>query len=162
MADSEAKKILDGLWADSGDRTDPDDTTVTPVLVRTTGWPAEYSATDGETPKRRRMNQRFREVDGAASDSMRWGGTLPYDDEIDYLQWAHSTIDADEYVCNVANGPASTVVSPTDAGQTTWDRVAGEINLPARPSTPAAVVSNGQIIWTWNCPSGWWLGDRPL
>ena len=26
MADSEAIKILDGLWAESGDRTDPDDT----------------------------------------------------------------------------------------------------------------------------------------
>ena len=83
---------------------------------------------------------------------MRNGGALPYDDEIDYLQWGHCTITADEYVCNVANGPASTVVSPADAGQTTWERVAGEINLPSRPSTPAAVVANSQITWTWNCP----------
>ena len=145
------RKILAGLWADSGDRTDPDDTSVTPTLVRTTGWPSDYSTTGGETPKRARVNQRFRELDGAASDSMRYG-ILPYDDEIDYLQYAHCTIALVEYTATVANGPATTVVGPTDSGQTTWVIISGEVGVPNAPSQPTAVASNGQLVWTWNCP----------
>ena len=136
-----------------GDRTDPDEATLTPPLVRATGWPASFSQDAGDTVRRAVMNQRHRELDGAASDSMRYGGVLPYDDEIDYYQYAHCTIDDDEYVCNVANGPdTGNVTSPTDAGQVIWVRVQGENNAPGAPSQPTAVASNGQLIFTWNCP----------
>ena len=151
MADSEAIKILGGLWAESGDRTDPDDTSVTPTLTRTTGWPSEYSTVGGETPKRARVNQRFRELDGAASDSMRYG-ILPYDALVDYRQYAHCTVALVEYTATVANGPATTVVDPTTSGQTTWDTVTGEVGVPDAPSQPTAVASNGQLVWSWNCP----------
>ena len=86
-----------------------------------------------------------------ASDSMRYG-ILPYDDEIDYRQYAHCTIALVEYTATVANGPATTVVGPTDSGQTTWVIISGEVGVPAAPSQPTAVASNGQLVWTWNCP----------
>ena len=63
--DSEARKILDGRWAESGDRTNPDDSALTPALTRTEGWPASFSTTNGDTPRRRVMNQIFRELDGS-------------------------------------------------------------------------------------------------
>ena len=155
MADVEAKKLLAGLWAESGDRTDPDDTTLTPPIVRIVGYPASFSSSGGDTPRRRPVNQRFREFDGAASDSMRYGGALPYDAELNYFQYAHCTSTVDEYVCNTANGPAtSNVTSPLTSGQTIWERVAGEINLPsALTSLPTAISpSPGTLVWTWACP----------
>lgn len=152
MADSEALKILAGLWGSAGDRTDPDDSSLTPALTRTVGWPSSFSSAAGNTPRRRVANQLFREVQGAATDSMRYGGVFPYDALVDYHQYGHCFIATDEFVANVANGPATTVVSPSDSGQTTWTRVAGESNNPSSPSTPTGVATNGQIVWSWNCP----------
>ena len=88
---------------------------------------------------------------GRRADSMRYG-ILPYDALVDYRQYAHCTVALVEYTATVANGPATTVVDPTTSGQTTWDTVTGEVGVPAAPSQPTAVASNGQLVWTWNCP----------
>ena len=112
--DSEAKKILAAAWADTGDRTDPEDPLVLPVLDRAEGYPVSFSTDPGDVPKRGRVNQRWRELDGAARDSMFYGGVLPYDAEVDYLQYAHSTVALDEYVATVANGPGTGNVDGSD------------------------------------------------
>ena len=153
IADTEAKKILGTLWASGGDRTDPDDSSLTPVLTRDTGWPSSFSATDGDTARRRVVNQRFRELDGAASDLYRYGGLQPYDDEIDYLQYARCFVQGQEYYASAANGPGSTVVGPTDAGQTTWVAVSGTIGAPSAPPAPTATTPrSGELVWFWACP----------
>ena len=155
MADVEAKKILAGLWAEVGDRTDPDDTSLTPPVVRTVGWPSGFSSAGGDTPRRQPVNQKFREFDGAASDSMRYGGALPYDAELNYYQYGHCTVTTDEYVCNVANGPATgNVTSPSDPGQIIWVRVDGEVNQPSPLSSLPTAISPrpGVLDWSWVCP----------
>ena len=155
MADAEAKKILAGLWAELGDRVDPDSATLSPAIVRTVGWASSFSSAGGDTPRRQPVNQKFREFDGAASDSMRYGGPLPYDADIDYYQYGHCTLLLDEYVCNIANGPdTSNVVSPDDAGQTIWERVSGEVNQPSPlTSLPTATSPRpGVLDWSWACP----------
>ena len=156
MADTEAKKIVSGgLWADSGDRTDPDDATLSPALSRTTGWPSSFSAPDGNTPRRRVMNQKFREFDGAASDAIRFGGPYPYDADVNYYQHARCTVGANEYRAVRANGPDESggAVNPSMGGQTTWIRVAGLLNTPSQPAQPVGVASGSrQIDWSWTCP----------
>ena len=154
MADTEAKKILTGLWADGGDRIDPDDATLTPVLDRDTGWTAPFSASDGNTPRRQVVNQRFRELDGAASDSMRWG-LLQYDADIDYHQHARVAVDDREFRAATENGPNTTagIVGPTAAGQTAWVEVAGVVGLPSAPAAPQATSPrSGELDWFWDCP----------
>ena len=80
--DAEAKKIT--KWADTGDRTDPDDSSLTPALVRANGWPAVFSATNGETIRRRVANQLFCELSALAVDQIETG-VLPWDGDVDYL-----------------------------------------------------------------------------
>ena len=156
MADSEAIKILGNLWADSGDRTDPDDPTLTPAIIRTVGYPPTFSAADGDTPRRRPVNQRFRELDGAAANGMIFG-IEPYDARIDYVATPAPSIvqvAGALYRANTANGPTpGNVTGPTDTGQTVWDPVAGETSLPAAPSAPVATApASGTLVFTWNCP----------
>ena len=154
MADTEAKKILTGLWADSGDRTDPDDTSLTPSLDRDDGWTSSFSASNGETPRRKVVNQRFRELDGAASDAMRYGGVYPYDAEINYFQHARCSVGAVEYRATVANGPAtSNATNPTTSSQTVWVAVTGILSVPSKPSPPQATAPrSGELDWFWACP----------
>ena len=154
MADVEARKILTGLWADSGDRTDPDDATLDPPLDRETGWPASFSASDGNTPRREPMNQIFRELDGAASDGMRWG-LRQYDDEIPYHQHARAAVDDREFRAAAANGPGTTagVVDPLTAGQVAWVEVAGAVGVPSAPAAPQATAPRSRTLdWFWSCP----------
>ena len=124
------------------------------MLDRETGFPASYSADPGEVPKRPRINQRFRELDGAASDSMRYGGVLPWDPEVDYAQYAHCSVGIDEYVATVATGPGtSNATNPSQVGQTVWARVRGEINRPEAPDAPSGTAGDRQIRWDTRCPS---------
>ena len=140
------------MWADAGDRSDPDDATHTPVLVRTVGWPFSYSTDDGETPVRQRMNQRLRELDGAARGAMLFG-IEPYDPEIDYPVNAKCAVGRDLYNAVAANGPASgNATNPTTPGQTVWETVQGAVSLPNAPNAPNADATNGRLDWSWNCP----------
>ena len=151
MADTQAKKILTGRWADSGDRTDPDDTSLSPALVRTDGWPPSFSSS--ETPRRAVINQRFRELDGIAFDTMTMG-ILPWDGDIDYVAGAVVNELGVLYSADVATGPAtSNATDPATSGQAVWSRVSGEVSAPSAPSAPIALTHVlDQIEWYWDCP----------
>ena len=152
MVDVEAKKILEGLWADTGDRTNPDDASLTPTLSRATGWTSSFSATDGDVPRRRVMNQKFREWDGIASDTMR-EGLLGWDTDIDYRADAIVQAGSKLWRATVATGPAtSNATDPTAMGQSVWAAVAGQLNIPSAPPTPTASAGNGVLDWVWGCP----------
>ena len=99
MADQEAKKILGNLWASGtgGQRTDPDDPNLPNPVTRTEGYDDQYSMAGGLTPPRRPTNQKFREWDGGVSDSYRYGGTYPYDAEVDFYVNARCFIGLVEY-----------------------------------------------------------------
>ena len=156
MANEEAKKILRGRWASAAGALtiDPEDATLQPPVPRTLGYPQSFSDDDGNTIRLEVFNQRSLEWDSAATDSMRFGGPLPYDADINYHQWARCTVQADEYYATVANGPdLGNATDPTTTGQTVWLRAAGEVNLPAAPDAPAAThPESGELDWSWNCP----------
>ena len=152
MVDVEAKKILAGRWADTGDRTDPDDPALTPPLVRTVGFPPSFSLDAGNTPRRRVFNQKYRENDGLAVGVMT-EGVLFWDADLDYLLNAVTNSLGGLYRATVANGPATgNATDPQTVGQTVWVAIQGESSAPGQPSQPGAVASNGQLVWTWNCP----------
>lgn len=119
MADTEAKKILAGLWADSGARSDPEDF----GIDRSRGWPVTYELVGaGREPERTLFNQRFRELDGWATDRMR-SGVPGWDGDIDYPVHAFVATGGSLYVATVATGPAaSNATSPDASGQTVWRR----------------------------------------
>ena len=234
MAEREARKILGGLWARTGERIDPDQTSeltgalasvtidaggagytgssritfgdggatrqatgtlvivagaitgvtitdagagytsaptvtlsgagngamLTPVLAttpianplsRATGWDSAYSVPEGNKLQRRRVNQRLTELDGAASDHMRFG-VGPYDAELDYPQRALVADGGTTYRALLANGPTTgNAVAPTDADQMAWESLAGAATQPDRPDAPIGSARNGAITWTWNC-----------
>ena len=128
--DSESKKIE--KWADVGDRTDPDDASLNPTLTRATGWPATFSATDGETIRRRVTNQILRELTGIAVDT-RDEGVLGWDAEIDYLQDAITKVGAAAlYSASVATGPGTSNATEPDHG---WPDGVGHVSQ-ARPELP--------------------------
>ena len=145
--DAEALKIR--KWADSGDRTDPDSTTLTPPLSRATGWPASFSSESGNTPRREVVNQLFREVTGAVVDMIQQG-ILEYDDGVDYVAGAFCQFEGDPYKAVTANGPSTSTVSPGDDAQTTWERFEPSAAAPGAPTTPVATAGNGELFWQWN------------
>ena len=149
--DAESKKIE--KWADTGDRTDPDDSGLSPALVRATGWPSEFSATDGNVPRRRVFNQLFRELSGVAVDTIQ-RGILPWDAEVDYLQDAIAVGGSTLYRATVATGPGtSNATNPTTAGQTVWATVTGTSTDPSAPNAPTATRPRAGVLdWSWNCP----------
>ena len=152
MAGNEAIKILSGLWAEDGDRIDPDDASLDVVVTRTVGWPDSFSEAAGNQPPRRIWNQRFRELDGAASDAMRYG-ILPYDPAVDYPVRGLTAVGRGLYRAVEANGPTSSnVTHPTTGGQTAWASVPGRVTAPTAPAAPTATADNGALDWTWNCP----------
>lgn len=120
MADTEAKKILDGIWASdpSAAKFDPEDV----GIDRATGYPVIYSQIgSGFEPEREVYNQRNGEWDGWAAHHMRTGGYHEYDVEVDYAQWARSTVEGHKYVASIANGPSlGNATDPTTPGQVVW------------------------------------------
>lgn len=149
--DTEAKKIA--LWANTGDRTDPDDASLNPVLVRTTGWPSTFSADSGETVRRRVINQIFRELTGVAVDVMREGVPL-WDTDINYRQHAITNRNGVLYRATVANGPAtSNATDPEQVGQTVWVVQGATVRRPSAPAGPQATApQSGELDWFWPCP----------
>lgn len=120
MADTEAKQILGNLWADTGDREDPEDV----GIARTTGWPVSYEQIgSGSEPERTVFNQLLRELNGWASDRMRMG-IGQWDIEVDYLHPAFATTSSGLWTTNGANtGPTYGNATDPDADdQTAWRR----------------------------------------
>ena len=152
MADSEARRIIGNLWASTGERELPETTTLTPPLVRTTGWSPTFSVAGGDTLRREVWNQRLREIDGLAASTMQFG-IEPYDADIDYPQGAKCRIDGTIYSALAANGPTGgNAESPSDDSQTSWETLAGSTDVPDAPIAPSPTVDNGVIIWAWRCP----------
>ena len=149
--DAEFKKLT--KWADTGDRTDPDDSALTPTLTRAEGYPSSFSADMGDTPRRRVMNQLLREISGAAVD-VREQGILAWDTDVDYLQHAIVRSGTALYRATVATGPdTSNATDPTASGQSVWSEVSGTTGAPSAPSAPQAVgPASGELDWFWNCP----------
>ena len=153
MADAEVRKIR--KWADTGDRTDPDDTSLTPALTRADGWPQSFSDDPGNTPRRRVLNQLLREITGIAVEDRDYGGgPFPYDPLIDYRRYARCAIGVVEYVALVANGPVlGNATDPSTVGQAVWQVSSGEVGAPSAPRRPSSDAGgSGTVTWQWNCP----------
>lgn len=121
MADSEAKQILGNLWAENGDREEPEDL----GLTRTTGWPVAYEQIGaGKEPERTLFNQLLRELTGWASDGYREGVRL-WDGDANYAQHAFVQTAEGLYVANRASGPAlGNAVNPlTETPQSESQRI---------------------------------------
>lgn len=153
MADSEALKILDGIWAidDATGRILPEN--ATPAIVRAQGFGPAYSSTD--TPERGVMNQILCEQYSAAFHLMTHGGILPYDATKTNYPVGATTKTLESGVltvwkCVTANGPDSTVVSPLDSGQTAWEQLSGEVGIPDAPDAPRAFALRGELLWSWH------------
>ena len=154
--DAESLKIA--LWAESGDRTEPENLS-TPI-DRDVGYTA---AAYGGRLVREEVNQDRRERSGAALDSIQFG-IPPYSADVDYP--------ADEgvvqrqvggvvgiYTNNADAGPDSTVVDPATSGQTTWDRVSGAVTTPGQVSGVTATAGNTVADLEWDAPI---LGGAPV
>ena len=149
--DDEALKIR--KWADTGDRVLPEDSSLTPAINRAVGWPASFSAEDGDRPRRQVINQLFRELTGMAVD-IREHGVLEYSADQDYDAGAivqHGS-PPNLYRATAANGPSSTVKTPGGGGVTEWEVVGRSTDIPGTPPTPQATAGQGQVRWFWGCP----------
>ena len=103
MADTQAKKFLDALWASGGDRAVPSFYN----LEREGGWDVRYEQLGvRKYPERRLFNQLLREIQGAFSLHMK-RGVLPWDVDINYAQHAFVAHDNHLWWSAVATGPAS-------------------------------------------------------
>ena len=87
VRDAESLKITP--WAESGDRTDPDDAALNPVLTRAKGWPDSFSTPGGDVPRRRVINQLFREITGMLHELNVNGAFLDWNAGISYVEDAH-------------------------------------------------------------------------
>ena len=152
MPGDNAINILNGLWAEDGGRIDPDSNTLDDPVVRANGFPSKFSSTIGTVFPRRGWNQRFREWQGAAARSMRWG-IEPYDALVNYPVNARCSVGQIIYSAVTANGPAtSNVLHPTSVGQSVWSEVVGSITKPNAPDNLRSSTGNGFIDWGWDCP----------
>ena len=99
--DSEALKIQ--LWADDGERTDPEDV----GLDRDDGWTVAYEqVASGFEPERVVFNQMFRELTGWARDRMKMG--IPtWDPRVNYRHPAFVAHDARIYKSILDTGPVA-------------------------------------------------------
>lgn len=92
--DQESLKIR--RWAETGDRTNPDDPSLSPALERTTGWPLLFEQIGGQGPRRRVFNQIIREMTGMLVELNEHGGILDWDVSIAYvhpaLVWRGETV----------------------------------------------------------------------
>ena len=143
MLDVDAVKIR--KWAETGDRIDPDDATLTPALDRAMGWPDSFSDPQGDTPRRQVFNQLLAEVTAGVLEVIQHGGMLPWDSRITYSHVAHVTGSDGRIYRSVQGSLNEDPV--TDASNTYWvvviDTVSGTIAPGAIPnaSETAAGVS---------------------
>ena len=155
MPISDGFKAIDEVWASNATatRTDPEASTLTPPLNVEDGWPASFSADAGNTPRRGVFNELFYRVDSALVD-VRQYGILPWDTAVDTLAGGVKQVSGVVYRALVDNGPTYTnAISPTTAGQTVWETLAGVTSAPSAPSAPQAnAPTSGELDWFWNCP----------
>ena len=155
LRDGTKELATNDVWASAptANRTDPDDTSLTPALVIANGYPASFSADAGDTPRRPVVNEIFWRLFSAAKDGINFG-ILPWDTDVDTLAGGVKQVSGVIYRALVDNGPTySNAISPTTAGQTVWEIVSGTIGLPSAPAQPTATApASGELDWSWNCP----------
>ena len=123
MADAEAKRALNKVWAIEGDRFDPADV----GLSRNTGWPVRYEQEGaGAEPEREVFNQLFCELDQLLGDKLQHG-ILEWDSRVNYpgnneVGYAFVTgSDGRLYVSLAPSGPATgDSTDPTDENNSKW------------------------------------------
>ena len=147
------KDIKRWASAPTADRTAPDDASLMPPLVIADGYPASFSADDGNTPRRPVFNEQYHRETSALADIRNYG-ILPWDAEVDTLQGGLKQVAGVAYRALVDNGPSfSNAVSPTAAGQAVWEILRGVISDPSAPDAPMATAPrSGELDWFWNCP----------
>ena len=147
------KDIKRWASAPTADRTAPDDASLMPPLVVADGYPASFSADDGNTPRRPVFNEQYHRETSALADIRNYG-ILPWDAEVDTLQGGLKQVAGVAYRALVDNGPSfSNAVSPTAAGQAVWEILRGVISDPSAPDAPMATAPrSGELDWFWNCP----------
>lgn len=117
MVDAQALKAR--LWADTGDRQDPEDA----GIDRADGWDVTYEQLgSGSFPERAVFNQLLRELTGFHADLIAQG-VLAWDPHVDYLHPAFTVTATGMHVSLRASGPAAGGAADPDAvGQTAWRR----------------------------------------
>ena len=154
MPISDGFKAIGPAWAsaNSSDRIAPDDSSLTPPITISDGWPLSFSTAGGDTPRRAVMNELFYRLDSAALDVRNYG-ILPWDTDVDTLEGGVKQVNGVIYRATVDTGPThGNSKDPTTSGQTIWETVSGTVGTPNSPNAPTSVESNGQLIWSWNCP----------
>ena len=111
-------------WAANGDVATPEEA----GLVRTTGWPATYSATGGPRPQRELFNQMFRELYGWASE-VNHHGALCWDASVAYPSGAF-TYGSDARVYRAV--AATTGDDPVDDDGSNWRPLVEEVGSTTR------------------------------
>ena len=135
------------------DRIDPDDPSLTPPIDIADGYPASFSTSGGNTPRRKVINELFYRGDSAIKDIINFG-ILPWDVDVDTLEGGTKQRDGVLYQALEDNGPTySNAIDPTTSGQTVWEVITGTLNVPAAPAAPTNVAANGTLDWSWACPS---------
>ena len=133
-------------WAASGDRIKPDSASLNPRVSRSTGWPASFSESGGDVPRREVFNQLFAEITGMLSE-INQQGILEYDSRLDYQIHAHVIgTDGRLFRARRANGPGSSNAAAPPTGSTTqntnWKLLLSDISIPsATAPTPDANTS---------------------
>ena len=148
--DAESLKIGNTPWADTGDRTDPDDTALTPPIDRGQGWPASFSGAGGNELRRFVWNQIFREIYGMLVEINRHGGILEWDAAISYQHDPAAIVlgsDRNVYI----SVQSSTNQNPVnDSADTYWTLLITSTTLPAAVSQTAAEARTSTTLRLWS------------
>jgi len=146
-----AVKYFDKAFAQNGDRQAiPDDTTVDGSVSYEEGYGIDYQQDQSSVPSAKNLlrttENQFKYDVSIAVKEIQEKGLLPYDPQINYLiDGVVLGSDKVVYICEVINGPESTVVDPVGDLTGTW------LNLIS-PPTPSSLVSStivdgGMNIW---------------
>ena len=144
--DTDALKIR--KWADSGDRIDPDDSSLNPRLSRSLGWPASFSQADGNAPRREVFNQIICEMTAIAHE-LNTRGMLEYDERQSYTHPAVVMRPADGmiFISKRDNTPTSNRGGPpaTDATNSNenanWKSVIAFVDIPDAVTPPQTATT---------------------
>lgn len=106
--DAEAKKMIGHLWADTGERMDPEEA----GIDRAKGWDRDYEQEGtGKYPRRAVSNQLRREIQGALVEKMLYGAPR-YAADVNWPLNAYVNYNGLLYRAVVANGPADELAGP--------------------------------------------------
>ena len=128
--DADALKIR--KWAESGDVATPE----SQGLDRATGWPASYSAVDGDLPKREVLNQVLREITALLVE-LSTRGQLEWDASVSYVHPAVVMGSDGQVYVSVADSQGVDPVA--DNGNANWKLLA--LQGPTGPVGPVGPIS---------------------